>query len=164
MAPKLTDKHIYLPAFSTMKVSLTAQVLSHSVAAGINTWVNLKFLPVDASITAEFLGTFDQLFNTFNSSAHGSSQKYCIPFNNTGHRTFLQSCLKFLPKIKTETGKSLPCLNGWQISINALFGLWSELEKRGFNYLLTNRLNQDCIENLFSILRGKRGFRDNPNP
>ena len=34
MAPKLTDKHILLPAFSKMRVSLAAQVFSHTVSAG----------------------------------------------------------------------------------------------------------------------------------
>ena len=28
---------------------------------------------------------------------------------------------------------------------------------------MTNRLNQDCVENLFSIIRGKGGKRDNPD-
>lgn len=164
MAPKLTERHINLPAFSAMKVSLATQVFSHSVAAGINTLANLNFLPPDACVTAEFLETFDQLFNTFNSSSQKSSQKYCMPFNNTGHTAFLKSCLKFLAKIKTESGKTLPCLTGWQISINALFGLWTELAQRGFKYFLTKRVQQDCLENLFSVLRGRGGFRDNPDP
>ena len=30
--------------------------------------------------------------------------------------------------------------------------------------LCTNRLNQDCVENMFSIVRGKGGHRDNPDP
>ena len=34
MAPKLTRKHIDLPAFTNMRVKLATQVLSHSVAAG----------------------------------------------------------------------------------------------------------------------------------
>ena len=34
---RLTERHITLPAFSSMKVSLAAQVLSHSVAVGITT-------------------------------------------------------------------------------------------------------------------------------
>ena len=37
MASKLKDKHIILPPFSAMRVNLAAQVLCHSVAAGINT-------------------------------------------------------------------------------------------------------------------------------
>ena len=35
---------------------------------------------------------------------------------------------------------------------------WSE-----FRFLVTNRLNQDCIENLFSIIRAKEAQRDNPD-
>ena len=61
MAPKLKDKHIILPPFSAMRVNLAAQVLSHSVAAGINTLCALKHLPDEASATAEFIETFDQL-------------------------------------------------------------------------------------------------------
>ena len=37
MAPKLQDKHINLPPFASMRVNLAAQILSHSVAAGIST-------------------------------------------------------------------------------------------------------------------------------
>ena len=73
MAPKLTDRHIILPPFSAMHVNLAAQTLSHSVAAGINTLCTLNYLPDDASVTAEFIETFDQLFNTFNSASRKSS-------------------------------------------------------------------------------------------
>ena len=76
MAPKLTDRHIILPPFSAMCVNLAAQILSHSVAAGINTLCALNYLPDDASVTAEFIETFNQLFNTFNSAGHKSSHKY----------------------------------------------------------------------------------------
>ena len=42
--------------------------------------------------------------------------------------------------------------------------LWCELSSSGFKFLITNRLNQDCAENLFSIIRSRDGNRDNPNP
>ena len=43
--------------------------------------------------------------------------------------------------------------------------LWNHLgNNEGFSFLLTNRLNQDCVENLFSVIRGRGGNRDNPNP
>ena len=52
-----------------------------------------------------------------------------------------------------------------KIPINATIGLWTDFHKNfDFHYLLTNRLNQDCIENLFSIIRGKGENRDNPSP
>ncbi len=30
--------------------------------------------------------------------------------------------------------------------------------------MLTNTLNQDCLKNLFSVIRGRGGHRDNPTP
>ena len=67
MAPKLKDRHIELPPFSAMQVNLAAQVLSHSVAAGISALVTLKHLHDSAKDTAQFVEHFDGLFNTFNS-------------------------------------------------------------------------------------------------
>ncbi|XP_072016244.1 uncharacterized protein [Amphiura filiformis] len=66
---KLTDKHIYLPAFSRMSVKRAAQVLSHSVASGISSHVALGDLPAEAIHTAEFCERMDQLFNSFNSQS-----------------------------------------------------------------------------------------------
>ena len=55
MAPKLKERHIELPPFSAMRVNLAAQVLSHSVAAGISFLVTAKELPEDAIETAKFV-------------------------------------------------------------------------------------------------------------
>ena len=76
MAPKLTEQHIYLPMFTKMRVRLAAQVLSHSVAAGITTLARLNHLPMEALSTATFLENMDQLFNAFNSSTFLSKQKF----------------------------------------------------------------------------------------
>ena len=51
------------------------------------------------------------------------------------------------------------------MNINSLIGLFDERNQTyGFKFLLTNRLNQDPLENHFAIIRGLAGFRDNPNP
>ena len=164
MAPKLTEKHIVLAPFTAMRVKLATQVLSHSVAAGINTLCNLGYLTDDAVTTAEFIETFDQLFNTFNSASLKSTHKYKQAFSDeSSHIPFLQSCLRFLSKVQTGENSVIPCIIGWQISIKSLLLLWNELKNCGFKYLLTNRLNQDCLENLFSAIRFKGGFRDNPD-
>lgn len=43
--------------------------------------------------------------------------------------------------------------------------LWDDMKLvSDVKFLLTRRLNQDCLENLFSIIRQKGGFRDNPSP
>ena len=50
------------------------------------------------------------------------------------------------------------------MSLNALLLLGDDLHtNHGFEYFLINRLNQDCIENLFSVICGKGVQRDNPD-
>ena len=165
MAPKLKEKHINLPPFASMRVNLAAQVLSHSVAAGLASMVTFKQLPESATDTAEFVEHFDALFNTFNSCTLRSSQRLRHAFNDSsGHHSFLRDILRYLERIKTKDGKELPCIYGWKLSINALLGLWQVLKtEEAFQFLLTSRLNQDCAENLFSVIHKKGGFRDNPD-
>ena len=113
MALKLKDKHIILPPIGAMRVNLAAQVLSHSVAAGINTLCALKHLPDEASATAEFIDTFDQLLNAFNSASLNSSHKYKNALSeSSGHFPFLNSCLRFLAKLKTTRNAVVPCIVG----------------------------------------------------
>ena len=50
------------------------------------------------------------------------------------------------------------------VSINAVLALWADLKQEGFQFLLTHRLNQDCLENLFSSVRALGGGDTNPNP
>ena len=42
--------------------------------------------------------------------------------------------------------------------------LWEVLSiQHGFKFLIINSLNQDCIENLFSVIRAKGAQRDDPD-
>ena len=124
MAPKLTDKHIDLPPFMSVRVNLAAQVLSHSVAAGISLFTRVKELPESAIYTAQFIEHFDALFNTFNSCSFKCSQRLGHAFNDSsGHHAFLWESLSLLDNVKTMDGKELPCIQGWKISINGLLGL-----------------------------------------
>ena len=51
-------------------------------------------------------------------------------------------------------------MKGWQQNICALVKLWTIVEEE---CLCTSRLNQDCIENFFSLVRGRGGNRANPS-
>ncbi|KAK7497615.1 hypothetical protein BaRGS_00011255 [Batillaria attramentaria] len=163
MAPKLTDKHITLPPFSTLSVSMAAQVLSHSVAAGIATLAQLGTLPTEANETAAFIDRFDQLFNVFNSGNLTSEKPMGHAMaENSGHKEFLTETLEWLENV--QSGRSLPCLTGWKMAIRTLLALWEDLHtNHQVRFLLTDRLNQDCLENLFSQIRGNKGHVDNPS-
>ena len=49
------------------------------------------------------------------------------------------------------------------MSIKSTYALYEELKKEGLAYLMTSRLNQDCLENFFSQLRLLGGHNSKPN-
>ena len=122
-------------------------------------------IPEEAKHTADFIEKMDQLFSCFNSMTITSSAKMRQAVSNSsGHVDYLKHMLQYMKAVQCKSGHKLPCLQGWQISINALLMLWEVLRvQHGFEFLLTNRLNQDCIENLFSLIRAKGAQRDNPD-
>ncbi len=51
-----------------------------------------------------------------------------------------------------------------ETSIESLRGLFRDLSKINVKYILTARLNQDCLENFFSQIGGLGHFYNNPLP
>lgn len=50
------------------------------------------------------------------------------------------------------------------MATNSLQRLYRNLQKYNVKYILTHRLNQDVLENLFSQLRSRGGLNDHPAP
>lgn len=48
--------------------------------------------------------------------------------------------------------------------INGTKALLKVLQQNGLKYLLTSKINQDALENLFSQLRSRGGLNDHPSP
>ena len=59
----------------------------------------------------------------------------------------------------------LPFQRGMLRSIGSLRGLHADLKQSvtGFEYVMTSHLNQDCLENVFSQLRGMGGQNQHPD-
>ena len=47
--------------------------------------------------------------------------------------------------------KTPPCFLGLQQSVNATVQLWDDLNKEGYSFLMTSRLNSDPIENFIQF-------------
>ena len=75
--------NLNLILFTPPPVRLAAQVLSHSVAAGISTLCVSKVLPEESLHTAECIERMDQLFNSFISATISScsNSKMRRPFS-----------------------------------------------------------------------------------
>jgi len=167
LAPKLTDKHMNLPPFSAMRVCLVSQVFSHSVAAGINTHVAFGALPEEALATAEFIENVDGLFDCFNAGSLKNAKRYCRALTpSSSHWKHLEICIDIFSHLTVVNSKcDVPCINGFILTMQALKQLFQRLtEQHDFKFVLSNRLNQDCLENHFGTIRGRGGFRDYPDP
>lgn len=169
LARKLSRKHIVLPPFSPMRVCLAAQTMSASVSKGILTCIalNVDELESSAAYTADFIEFIDALFDVFNSSS--ISDPKCLRralSASSGHLQFLSEAKTALENMifKNKTKRNPPCISGWISNIVALQMLWSHLtDSHGYKFLLTRRLTQDCLENLFSVVRFKGGNNTTPD-
>ena len=174
MVKKLKKKHLKVNSFGKMRVYLAAQVLSHSVAKAIGTLCSLGIYPPEHMATSNFVEMFDCLFNVFNGTLISSSAKYRHPITlDSSHHQFLDTALNWLENLryalkpsKLMHAKNLPCMSGWIHNIIALKQFLPTIlgVEPGVEYIVTNRLNQDAIENLFSVIRGKGSHHDNPDP
>ncbi len=165
LAPKLTEKHISLPAFSKMSVSRAGQVLSSTVAAGINTYVSAGILPPQAVHTADFCQGMDDLFDSFNSNhLYEKVKKHKKAVSeNSHHVEFWKEKINWLKKWEVVDGGRIKCIQGWVLTISAVIMLWEDLHNNyDFMFLFTRNLNQDPIENLFSVVRYRGGCNDTP--
>ena len=110
LAPKLTNRHVELPAFSKMKVKLAAQVISRSVAAALET--HSRVIGTSASETAEFLAKFNDIFDCMNSSQvrDVNKRKRAVSCTGTCEQVeFLKSSLDWLStvRLKNDSGKDV---------------------------------------------------------
>ncbi len=109
----------------------------------------------------------DQLFNAFISqSLTGSAPlRYALSANSEHNQFLCETDLWLANDLKCNSGKQLPCITGWRMAIACLHQLWAEFRDNFcYKLLLTYRLNPECVENVFSVIRGQGDQRDNPDP
>ncbi|XP_050518111.1 uncharacterized protein LOC126892588 [Diabrotica virgifera virgifera] len=165
---KITDVHINPNNFQKMRVKLAAQIFSNSVASAISTAKSVGQLHTKtAPHTAEFLKIINNIFDGLNSKYCSDSNPNRKPMSTLSKSTEnLKAGLEYLKKIKVfenqKERNNIHCLHGFQWTILSVLCLWEELQKYNVSYLLTSFLNQDPLENFFSIVRNRGGY--NPTP
>ncbi len=111
------------------------------------------------------LDRIDKLFDCFNSrpmSTWSSAPMRSAIMDQSDHIAFLRECLTWILTVKPQSGRKLPCLEGWVHDINSLFLLRDELRvKHGFTQL--QPAQPRLSRKLLSVIRGKGGNRINPD-
>ena len=141
-------------------MKLATQVLSHTVAATICTYVIVGVLPSSAMGTAELIEKFDSIFDCVSSSSLQSTKFLKSALRDqTKHQDFVKEAIGFIKGLKVFNGNEevtgrIKCLKGRVMTLNAILLIWKHLKKtRDFKFLLTRRLNTDPIENFFGSIR-----------
>ena len=95
------------------------------------------------------------------------SKALCSPLSDDsphiGHWTKASMGIKsFLKDGKPAFNKPTPSRNGWITDIGAVQHVWRMLKSAGLDYLETQSLNQDPLENTFGVIHLHCGSNNDP--
>ena len=176
---KLSSNHLKFQKHK-MNVRLAAQTLSSSVANAIEFLDKSSQLPTfcDSHGTVKFIRTIDRVFDMLNSRnpiAKGFKTPLRPNSKDTWEEIFM-STANYLLSLKTHTpegtGQLLSTSQcktfviGFVARINSTISMATEmfsLPTNPFKYLLTYKFSQDHVELLFSCIRSRGGWNNNPN-
>lgn len=170
MCPKLTEKHIYPNDFDKMRVKYATQTFSKSVSAGVKTLTEMKKFKKNsfeiAQATSSFIKKIDTIFDCMNSGSLYDKNIYRQALKNDNNVfNYIKEFLTYFKKIRLKNKTKVYCLKGIQQTLNGTLQLSANLfsSNPDVNFLLTKRLNQDLVENLFSQVRAKGGNNRKPS-
>ena len=175
MANKFSTKHLKFTKHK-MNAQLAAQTLSSSVAYAIEFLASSqeykKKFP-NASGTIKFIRTIDRLFDILNSrNPIGKGFKQPLrPESKATWEEILTSTAHYLLSLKTNNLQLLSTharktfVIGFVITIKSTIAMATGMftMENPFKYLLTHKYSQDHLEILFSCIRSRGGWNNNPN-
>ena len=174
---KLSSNHLKFQKHK-MNVQLAAQTISSSVANAIEFLEKSpKFPDFEGSLgTVKFIRVIDRLFDMLNSrNPHGKGFKAPLrPHTKDTWEEILLSSAKYLLSLRTASTISQLLSNsqrktfiiGFTACIKSTIAMSSQmfsLPINPFKYLLTYKFSQDHLELLFSCIRSRGGWNNNPN-
>lgn len=168
---KITDAHINPKPFQKNSVKLALQVFSNTMASTIRTYCSTNELISDtAENTADFIDFINTLFDCLNSRSLYSENNYnCALSDANCVKQFLLDASSYFVHMFKRIDKgeitylSHPsCFDGFTQTVKGVLSFFEDEKKDNTEHLLTSRLNQDIIVDLFTIICQKRGRDQNP--
>ncbi|KAB0805293.1 hypothetical protein PPYR_02263 [Photinus pyralis] len=174
--PKITEFHVDRSKIKKMKVSICAQVFSHTVSSTINLMATCELVGSDGTTTmekravetAEFIHIIDKLFDSVNGTSpfniKGKALKTSVNLNNiegSQHIKFWKDVIIFINNmycIQNGCKKQPPTFKNLKITIESFLLLQKTLKDLGFKSFKPRYINQDALENFFGRIR-QRGRR-----
>jgi len=164
---KLSQEHLTCEGSQRQKVKLATQLISHTTSTALNHYQPITDKKLNND-TAEFIELINNWFDIANVSHPNDNQ---TPFK-APYGLFLEEQNALLNNVY-ELIFNMRCTNKSNLqlfqkallmNISGTQKLLNILQEHGLKYLLTSKVNQDALENLFSQLRTRGGLNDHPSP
>lgn len=164
LIPKVKKQDLTCTTFNKMKVGKAKNILSRDVSSAIK-FYGKETGNTEFKTTAELIEVISKWFTLI------TARIPKLALGKTSHRkgeikykkniAFLHSVVELIRNINIGYKKTFkPVQKGIMITTTSIIELTNYLlNKRGYKYVLGSRFSQDCIENLFSLIRAK-----NPTP
>lgn len=159
ICPKLTEAHVYPSVFEKMSVKRATQILSNSVAAGIEMAYSQSLFGSDeyllkcAQPTQLFIKKMNDLCDDLDCKNFVSKNplKYPLLKNDSGKVQRLYDYIKYFKTIKLPASSQVRCIRRFCSTISGMIHLSEELfrDQEELSYISLGKINQDALENFF---------------
>lgn len=170
LIPNITDEHMN-PDRRKMKVKLASQVFSGTYGRNMYVCSKRKQLPNNDCIgTAAILLFFNDVFDSVNGDGvikpdklTGSLTEESKHFKFWDYAITMLDTMTFTENLKTGKPNKSNVLKHFMTTLKGLRKISQRLFQLGFQSIPLRQLNQDGLENHFSIIRSLCGSNTNPN-
>lgn len=168
--PNITERHIRPQNFDKMSVKLATQIFSRKMVTALKLASQNNLLTSSSALnTIYFVELVNNVFDCLNSKVlfHANPYQSALCMKNELVKKTLENAVDFFNEIKLydkndQERKNVYCFKGISDTIRAILDLYTDILLENYTFILTSRLQQDPIENLFSVIRSRGGYNNNP--
>jgi hypothetical protein len=162
LCPKVSFVHLNCKGNDRQRVKYAVQLFSDTVAKALVFKFGDRFLE-----QAKIISIIDAWFDVMDSRKkyHWKKNKCAFGLYEQQQTDVLKKMLDLVQNMYfgDETSlKKKPFQTGIIVSIHSTLDLFTDLKKEGISFLLTSKLNQDALENVFSQIRALGGNMTHP--
>ena len=151
LLPGNTDDFFNLSNYKKMRVDMAAKLLSHSAASALYFMNSIGAAPLEVTTTAFFCDKVNEWFDILNNRTAHKFKKTTLE----NEISIIKNMSNLIKNISfSDNKKWKPIQKGIILTNETIMNLYSELTLDKIDFLF-GRMNQDCIENLFSQIRSK---------
>jgi hypothetical protein len=167
LVPGLSRSNVYPGQYTKMKVSNSTKIFSHTMASVLQDLIQSGIMPAEAEAMAWFCDELNTWFDIMSNRKYSWALFDCSQSNiespSLSHRNImkLQEVVQLMSQLNVVSpqGRTATAWKPWQkgfiLSTRVVLSLYDDLVSSGrYSFLVTARMTQDALENLFSQIRG----------